>query len=1134
MSDEFPRRKRRWPRVLAVLALLALLVVAIGPSVAASAVRRALVGTIEDGYFATAAVDELDVGYSGSLHLAGLAVDDLEGRPVLRLASLDAAVAPLAALGGALDADVTVTGLELHLRQDADGEWNVTGLGRETEEERARREREARDRERETGGELPDARLTFALRDARLVVHGAEGASELTGIEVDVALDGLDRPARVEVRSGLAGPGGPAGAVELLADVTLAPAGELDGSELRAEGTVALTGVVLDSLAPLLVQLAPLRDVAGAVEGELEFAVESGLALRASGALKVSDLELLGPREGATPARIADIALGLEATSDGDGESTHHLSLLCDDFLEVKLDGHTADLGTDAAEVAGSLVVHAVLGEVAELARGFVALREEVTVGGGFVTRVGYEVRAGEDDTMVALDVVGAEVTSFAATDARGAPIDLGGFTHAKLSGKVALGTGTGSVELTEGRLYAGPITGSAELHATGVPGLVAEDSVRALAVEDSKLTLRADLDRLATALTGLLELPALDLAGQLDVDVAAAQAGDVIDVTSLVSATGLRLTAEALDAPLAPGDVTVRSVLRYGSAADDLLIERCELRGDALQADLTGSVSALTADAGQRLSAKLRMNGALGELVGAPAFATAMSGRDLTGALTADVELSGDLERVTAQAQLAVEELRLEVAPALGEAEEPAEPFVLEDPRASVDLAGAWTAVDGALSIERLDLASRFARGDATCVLTHPALGADGVARVSGLRADLAYVPDELGALLGPWLPGELSGATEERCHVEFDGELADFQPFSVLAAASGKASIGLGRFVTSGFDTGGTLDVELADGAASWSGDLSANGGALVLTGNAALAERTDGEPARSELHVQATDLGLTTGLAPLLGKVHPILASMESMQGDLDGVVTAKLDLGYDGVLDPETLAGGWATLDKTRISGAGSLAIDGASLAGSPLFGELLKVLGVKDTSAFELAPVEFSIEDGRVRYAKPWTWSIAGTETTFDGTIGLDETLQLDWSVPVNDALVKKHAYLRYFQGETLHFPLTGTVTKPKLDWKGVLSDLSKTALKRGLTDSLGVGDLVKPPGGDAKEPEDGEPKTAAALLKQADALWTAGQRTEAAELYRRIRDDHKLSLEWLLNADKIKRRIKRAKQPKDG
>jgi hypothetical protein len=76
----------------------------------------------------------------------------------------------------------------------------------------------------------------------------------------------------------------------------------------------------------------------------------------------------------------------------------------------------------------------------------------------------------------------------------------------------------------------------------------------------------------------------------------------------------------------------------------------------------------------------------------------------------------------------------------------------------------------------------------------------------IERLHGDLRYVPDDLGAVLAPWLPGELSGREEQPIAFDFAGRTRDLALDSLLAGVEGTATIGVGRLRTPTVETWGT----------------------------------------------------------------------------------------------------------------------------------------------------------------------------------------------------------------------------------------------------------------------------------------------------------------------------------------
>lgn len=456
--------------------------------------------------------------------------------------------------------------------------------------------------------------------------------------------------------------------------------------------------------------------------------------------------------------------------------------------------------------------------------------------------------------------------------------------------------------------------------------------------------------------------------------------------------------------------------------------------------------------------------------------------------------------------------------------------------PPDTIGLEGEAHFAGGDLTIDRLDMASTMVRGTLRGKVAG-LVAAEGP-RFDGLAGELAYVPDRVAPLLAGLLPGKLSGAGEESITFELNGVVGEPDVASLLAATQGWATVGLGRFEAEGFDTSGDIRLELDGGVAVLLGTIEANGGSMRLK---AAADLRGADDSASWLEVGLAGVQANAELAPLLGHVHPLLGAADALQAsDLGGLIDCDLQLAYDGPLDLAALPTSWAEVPKEFISGSGSLSLSSVALAGSPLLERIASELGASSAAPMTLAPVRFKIRGGRLEYHEPWQWKIEGALTTFSGSVGLDETLALRWSVPITDDLVRRHGFLKPLLGESLEVPLEGTTSKPKLLFEDALSSLAKSALQAEVADRLGaelggvdlgdlrdiddiaetVGDLL---GGKSEGKED-----AATLYKRAGDLWDEGKKKEAGALYERIRKEYKNSAVYLLHRSKIKKRAKKA------
>ncbi len=413
--------------------------------------------------------------------------------------------------------------------------------------------------------------------------------------------------------------------------------------------------------------------------------------------------------------------------------------------------------------------------------------------------------------------------------------------------------------------------------------------------------------------------------------------------------------------------------------------------------------------------------------------------------------------------------------------------------------------------------------------------------ARIESLQATVRYVPDRLQQWFGVLLPVTLSGADMQTTTLTVSGplRLVEGDPLATLADLSVDADIGLGRASLPLVDVGGSLTADIVDGALALGSDVDVNGGKASLTLNGPLrdviASVAGGSPNKATtISLNWNDVGADAKLGAALDNVHPLLASLDPQAGNTGFAsrLTGKIDLSYAGALLPDALAGG---IDFAAFSGDGRIALGDTLLAASPLLADMLTNLGGTGDRRFEIAPLEFSLANGTLRYDKPWSWNMGGVETSFTGAVNLDQSIDMRWSLPITKALADRHSFLARLQGESITIPLVGSLTAPRLAWDGVLSELADRAVKREfegrIDDALpgldipGLGGLT----GGSDKPGREDPKD---LLAEADRLWDAGDTEEARKIYERLEDDFKYSLVVLANKDRIEDRAEKPKKKK--
>ncbi len=411
------------------------------------------------------------------------------------------------------------------------------------------------------------------------------------------------------------------------------------------------------------------------------------------------------------------------------------------------------------------------------------------------------------------------------------------------------------------------------------------------------------------------------------------------------------------------------------------------------------------------------------------------------------------------------------------------------------------------------------------------------------GLRGEFTYVPAQLGALLSPWLPGALSGDEPQSVVLAFDGAVpagGDVDVLALLGQAVLTIDAGLGRYRAPMIDVGGNLHVDVRDQRAGFSGRLEANGGTLGLDLDLGL-DPLGPEP--STLSLELADLGLHAEMQELLSFVHPAFTSIGAkvggaFAGRADGTFEVVLDTALVSQLLAGDLFGGAALGDgapggaagadlasalASGMSASGTFDMDDVVLSATDLLKDLLDRFDVSDSREIDFQPLSLVIDDGRLSYAAPWVWQFGTTQTNFTGSVGFDRTLDLAWNLPVTERLADKYRVLEPLLGDLISVPLTGTVDAPQLQWNQLLATLPADIIEKAIRDPIDqiIGNTDEDP---------------AELLRIADQLWIEGEVDQARQIYRRLEDEFKFTLVFLLNKKHIERRAEEPKppKPKDG
>ena len=423
----------------------------------------------------------------------------------------------------------------------------------------------------------------------------------------------------------------------------------------------------------------------------------------------------------------------------------------------------------------------------------------------------------------------------------------------------------------------------------------------------------------------------------------------------------------------------------------------------------------------------------------------------------------------------------------------------------------------------------------------------------VRAVAADLTYTPDALREALAPFLELDLRGAEPERLVFELQGDLRGFEPAALARALRGKLSAGVGSLTVADFTTTGALEAILESGRLTLDSDLGLNGGAFDLKADVDLAGFLSESGAYgTTFEIGLGDVALAREFAPLLAPLHPVLAASEQLaEGTLAGTLDAALTLDVAAPLSLRRLLAEPDSFPLSALNASGTLGLE-AMVQDAPLVAELARALDVDLSRGARLSPFSFAIEQGRVGYEKPWTWTIDGLETSFTGSVGLDRTLDLIWNVPISDRLAERSSLLERLRGKALAIPLTGSVLDPTIGVQEALTALAGDALRGSLEEELlerleeldvldgtgledwsgedGIDGILKDlegqlgGGSDAPGTDPAASNDPAVLLREADRLWKAGDKAAAQPIYERIEKQFKLSPPYLLNKSRVKKR----------
>lgn len=601
--------------------------------------------------------------------------------------------------------------------------------------------------------------------------------------------------------------------------------------------------------------------------------------------------------------------------------------------------------------------------------------------------------------------------------------------------------------------------------------GRVDPETLRPIEIGQGSLTVQAGADELALVLEEPLDLPAGDVLNQIAPLVDFRLAGDVARWQRRGVLVSQASGGDSATMPQFSGEIDARgkgrlstervailnseiSIKRFALESPTLSIAEPELRisGDLLWDSIEGRLAsrageAVTSSVAMRSrtvqiqlgsddisassSGEIALRGDLGRLI---RWLPATKRPDITprGQVTGLITLDGQPGRITTQTQLTGKGIQL--VSREGVAVDAPPKVVWEEP--VIQLAGGvvYTPRTDQVLLQQM-------------TITSPTLGAQASGTIeqfttrgqTNLTATLKYDLDQwnraLAAAAGPQV--KLHGAGQ--ASLEAIGPL--FTPEGTTLASQWR-----GRLVAPwqsadayGLKIGsGRLAATLTDGMVQFD-PLAFAVGQGQLTAKPSV--RLDPPPAEWGLAEGPllTNIRISPEVSEqMLKYIAPVLAGATRTDG--------QFSLRIDGSRAPVS--------DISKIDAAGQLNVASVRVMPGPSVSEWVSVARQvealaknRDPAALLARPaptllsitdrnVAFRVVEGRV-YHQGLEFDLGDVRVVSSGSVGFDETLNLNLSVPIQESWIAGDRYLVGLRGQSVQIPVGGTLAKPRVDKKAV-------------------------------------------------------------------------------------------------
>jgi hypothetical protein len=281
-----------------------------------------------------------------------------------------------------------------------------------------------------------------------------------------------------------------------------------------------------------------------------------------------------------------------------------------------------------------------------------------------------------------------------------------------------------------------------------------------------------------------------------------------------------------------------------------------------------------------------------------------------------------------------------------------------------------------------------------------------------------------------------------------------------AILRGSTSTVDVDLAKFTVTGTTVSGRTRLDLKDGKAVSGTPLQVNNGQTNMNAEVDLRQRE--QKPQSKVAFQAKDVDANANMGPLLENINPIF---HTVNGTVDGKITADFNLVWNGPVDPNEKETDWSKKDYVRaskecLSGQGVFAVKNLNVVGSPTVKDIMAALGEGNAIQGELLGTDIRIGNGRCEYTK-MVLRMSRYQLVFSGWVDFGEKdrqgnvkkkMEMMVEMPMTDHLRKKYPQLARYTGNSFFVPLKGTVDSPRLDFEAAIQELIKRALPNLIED----------------------------------------------------------------------------------